>query len=158
MTLITASACPTGPRWTQRGGPVGDEKEHWIETLVSGRSFMDIGDLWGTRDEKVSVALGAGAQLATMADFAPLVHQLWEDLGAYCEARNVGGYGRLQLDVVELPSDRLGLMHDLGCCFGIVYHVPDPYRMQQAACRTMAMAPAPVGQIDAAPHGQIQGS
>lgn len=108
---------------------MSDNKNHWIETIVRGRSFMDVGGLWGTRNEKVSVALRAGARTATMADIAPFGHQLWQDFDTYCEERGVRGYGRAQLDVVELPGDCSGLVHDVVHCSGIIYHVPDPFRM-----------------------------
>lgn len=106
-----------------------DRKDRWIETRVAGKSFMDIGGLWGTRNEKVSVALNAGARTATMADIAPLDHQLWKDFDAHCRQRNVHGYGRAQLDIVEPPLEYADLVHDVVHCSGIIYHVPDPYRM-----------------------------
>jgi hypothetical protein len=90
---------------------------------------MDVGGLWGTRNEKVSVALKAGARGATMADIAPLEHSLWSDFDAHCRQLGVSGYGRVQLDVVEPPADCSGLVHDVVHCSGIIYHVPDPYRM-----------------------------
>lgn len=108
---------------------MADKKDHWIETLARGKSFMDIGGLWGTRNEKVSVALKAGASKATMADIAPLDHALWSDFDAHCQRMNVSGYGRTQLDIVEPPADSAGLVHDVVHCSGIIYHVPDPYRM-----------------------------
>lgn len=108
---------------------MADKKDRWIETLSAGKSFMDIGGLWGTRNEKVSVALKAGARVATMADITPLDHQLWRDLDEHCRQLGVTGYHRAQLDVVEPPADHASLVHDVVHCSGIIYHVPDPYRM-----------------------------
>lgn len=112
-----------------RSDVVADQKDLWIETIVRGKSFMDVGGLWGTRNEKVSVALGSGARTATMADIAPFGHKLWKDFDAYCDERGVHGYGRAHLDVVEPPGDCSGLVHEVVHCSGIIYHVPDPYRM-----------------------------
>lgn len=108
---------------------MSDQKDRWIETRVAGKSFMDIGGLWGTRNEKVSVALKADARKATMADIAPFDHQLWRDFDAHCRQRNASGYGRAHLDIVEPPLEYSDLVHDVVHCSGIIYHVPDPYRM-----------------------------
>jgi hypothetical protein len=108
---------------------MADKKDRWIETLSAGKSFMDVGGLWGTRNEKVSTALKAGARKATMADIAPLDHQLWRDFDEHCKQRGVTGYARTRLDVVEPPTDYSALVHDVVHCSGIIYHVPDPYRM-----------------------------
>lgn len=108
---------------------MSDPKDRWIEEHVRGKSFMDVGGLWGTRNEKVSLALRSGARTATMADIAPFRDKLWADFDAYCRARDVTGYGRAHLDVVELPDDCSGLTHDVVHCSGIIYHVPDPYRV-----------------------------
>jgi len=108
---------------------MADEKDHWIDTLVAGNSFMDVGGLWGTVNEKVTRALKAGARKATMADITPPGHQLWRDFDAHCRQLQASGYDCLQLDIVEPPKDHVALIHDVVHCSGIVYHVPDPYRM-----------------------------
>lgn len=108
---------------------MADKKDHWIATLAPGKRFMDVGGLWGTRNEKVSVALKARARLATMADIAPLDHQLWRDFDARCAELHVSGYARTHLDIVEPPAEYTALIHDVVHCSGIIYHVPDPYRM-----------------------------
>lgn len=106
-----------------------DPKDRWIADCVRDKSFMDVGGLWGTRNEKVSVALAAGARSATMADIAPFDHALWKDFDAWCAERGVHGYGRAHLDIIEPPDDCAALRHDVVHCSGIIYHVPDPYRM-----------------------------
>ena len=108
---------------------MADLKDRWIEALAPGKSFMDVGGLWGTRNEKVSVALKAGARAATMADIAPLGHQLWQDFDEHCRRLGISGYACTRLDVVEPPADQAALVHDVVHCSGIIYHVPDPYRM-----------------------------
>lgn len=118
-------------RWMDRPGnrDMSDGKDAWIEAVVRDKSFMDVGGLWGTRNEKVSLALKSGARTATMADIAPLGHQLWQDFDAHCGQLGVRGYGRARVDIMELPDDASGLMHDVVHCSGIIYHVPDPYRV-----------------------------
>jgi hypothetical protein len=108
---------------------MNDKKNQWIAEAVAGKSFMDIGGLWGTINEKVSVAVKAGAARATMADIAPLDHALWRDFDARCASLGIDGYAKRRLDIVEPPQDVSELRHDVVHCSGIIYHVPDPYRM-----------------------------
>lgn len=108
---------------------MGDKKDAWIAALVPGKSFMDIGGLWGTLNEKVSVALRAGAAHATMADIAPLDHSLWRDFDARCMQLGVNGYDKIQLDIVEPGPATSSLRADVVHCSGIIYHLPDPFRM-----------------------------
>ena len=46
-----------------------DIRDVFIRRVATGRSFVDVGALWGTVNEKVSVAKGAGA--TTMAWASP---------------------------------------------------------------------------------------
>lgn len=108
---------------------MSDKKDEWIRMLSPNKSFLDVGGLWGTKNEKVSVALRAGAAKATMADIAPLDHQLWKDFDLHCANLGVKGYGKIQLDIVEPGGDVRLLRHDVVHCSGIIYHLPDPYRM-----------------------------
>ena len=108
---------------------MSDKKDAWIQRLVPGQSFMDIGGLWGTLNEKVSVALRAGAASATMADIAPLDHSLWKDFDAHCQQMGVHGYNKARLDIVEPGPALASLRHDVVHCSGIIYHLPDPFRM-----------------------------
>jgi len=40
----------------------------WIKQYVQGKTFVDVGRLWGTVNEKVSVAAKAGARETSMID------------------------------------------------------------------------------------------
>lgn len=108
---------------------MNDKKNEWIAALSPGKSFMDVGGLWGTKNEKVSVAMKAGAASATMADIAPLDHHLWTDFDRHCAELGVSGYRKLRLDIVEPGTEVAMLKHDVVHCSGIIYHLPDPYRM-----------------------------
>ncbi|MGH8233685.1 MAG: hypothetical protein ACREPU_05745 [Rhodanobacteraceae bacterium] len=108
---------------------MNDKKDQWIAELVAGKSFMDVGGLWGTKNEKVSVAVNAGAARTTMADIAPLGHALWNDFDARCARLGIHGYAKRHLDIVELAQEVAEVHHQIVHCSGIIYHVPDPYRM-----------------------------
>jgi hypothetical protein len=81
---------------------MSDPKDDWIRSLAPGKTVADIGGLWGTRNEKVSVALGADA-----AFFVP---NLEEDtrvhLAAHFEALGLDIVGITRpMDVPWLGSD-----------------------------------------------------
>ena len=68
----------------RRGGRVN----RWIESCVRGRSFVDVGGLGGNAiNEKVTVALDAGAASATMIDIIPADHVFWQTFRAKCAAK-----------------------------------------------------------------------
>jgi hypothetical protein len=99
----------------------------WIGRLVPGRSFIDVGGLWGTHNEKVSVAARAGASSTTMVDFEPAGNALWQAFEARAAALGVSGHASIEanLDDPALP-ERIG-QFDVVHCSGVVYHCPDIY-------------------------------
>jgi hypothetical protein len=109
-----------------RGFKLPTSTEDWIAELVPGKSFADVGGLWGARNEKVTVALAAGARDASMIDIAPLGHKLWTDFDAHAAAKGFTDYARLQFDATS-PEFRLsGLSYDVVHCSGVIYHLPSP--------------------------------
>ena len=48
-----------------------DLRDDYIRRVVRGRSFADVGGLWGTVNEKVSVAAQAEARSVAMIDISP---------------------------------------------------------------------------------------
>ena len=48
-----------------------DVRDTYIRQVVAGKSFADVGGLWGTVNEKVSVAHAYGARALTMIDVSP---------------------------------------------------------------------------------------
>ena len=106
------------------GEPKAD-KDEWIRSLVNGLTFADVGGLWRAKNEKISVALKAGATAATMIDVEPMESKLWEDFRARCAVENVAGYDCIQADATA-PGfrERVGVF-DVVHCSGVIYHVPD---------------------------------
>src|SRR5436853_990019 len=101
------------------------DKDEWIRSLVNGQTFADVGGLWRAMNEKISVALKAGATAATMIDVEPLDSKLWEDFRARCALMNVSGYDCVQADAtVPDLRERVGAF-DVVHCAGVIYHVPD---------------------------------
>ena len=48
-----------------------DVRDSYIRQAVAGKSFADIGGLWGTVNEKVSVAHTHGVRTLSMVDVSP---------------------------------------------------------------------------------------
>ena len=108
------------------------DKDEWIRSLVNGQTFADVGGLWRAMNEKISVALKAGATAATMIDVEPLDSKLWEDFRARCALMNVSGYDCVQADAtVPDLRERVGAF-DVVHCAGVIYHVPDLDRVRVA--------------------------
>jgi hypothetical protein len=98
-----------------------------IRQLVPGRSFADIGGLWGTLNERVTPAILAGCASAIMVDEQEAGNYLWQAFDAHCAMRGVSGYRCVsaELNAPDLPA-RLGCF-DVLHCSGVLYHCPDPY-------------------------------
>jgi hypothetical protein len=99
-----------------------------IEDRVKGKTFADVGGLWGTKNERISTAVKAGATSATMIDAMPedsdwwtLFHKRMDSFGL------TGTYDSMRgnLDDTSLP-ERSGVF-DFVHCSGIIYHVPSPF-------------------------------
>ena len=54
-----------------------DVRDTYISQVVAEKSFVDVGGLWGTANEKVSVAHTHGARTLTMIDVSPVDSELW---------------------------------------------------------------------------------
>ena len=55
-----------------------DPRDAFITKVVKNKSFADVGGLWGTVNEKVSVAHAGGASTLAMVDISPPGDVLWE--------------------------------------------------------------------------------
>jgi hypothetical protein len=101
-------------------------QDRTIREYVAGLSFVDIGGLWGTLNEKVTVASLRGARSAAMADMQPHTSNLWQTFRDRCAALGVTGYSEycVNLDDPHL-GEKLG-SYDFVHSSGILYHVPSP--------------------------------
>ena len=102
------------------------EKHRWIAELAPTKSFADIGGLWGTVNETVSIAMRYGAREATMVDIQAAGSRWWTSFHERCAELGVSGYHSVVGDICD---DRF--VDDLGCfdithCSGILYHLPHP--------------------------------
>jgi hypothetical protein len=100
--------------------------EQWLQTLVPGKSFADVGGLWGTVNEKITVAAGVGAASVTMIDVTPLEQELWRKLEDRCVDLGLAEYRFIEADIndsallEDLPT------FDIVYSNGLIYHAPNP--------------------------------
>lgn len=102
-------------------------QNRWIRAAVEGgRSFADVGGLWGTRNERVSVAMLAGSGRTAMIDMQPFGHELWMAFYERCEGLGVSGYESLNADAMDSHLPEQVGMFDVVHCSGVIYHVSSP--------------------------------
>jgi SAM-dependent methyltransferase len=106
-------------------------RAQWVAAAAAGKSFAEVGGLWGTVNEQVTVAAQAGATSTTMIDVEPsdesdedpwrLFHERAASLGVTDTTCVVGS-----IDDPETVQ-RVGSF-DVVCCSGVIYHCPEPLR------------------------------
>ena len=105
---------------------MSDPRDRYIGRVVNGKSFADVGGLWGTVNEKVSVAHKCGANALTMIDVSPPAHDLWR---LFDERRQAVGMPEVQCisaDVLTIANTLPVVQFDVVHCSGVLYHMPDP--------------------------------
>lgn len=101
-------------------------QDRMIRQYCRGLSFIDVGGLWGTLNEKVSVASLAGAKLTAIADMQDFSSDLWQKFRDRCTGLGVTGYREFNANLDDGKfSDTVG-RYDFVHCSGIIYHAPSP--------------------------------
>jgi hypothetical protein len=103
-----------------------DVRDRFVQQVVKGKSFAEVGGLWGTVSEKASVAHAAGATELTMIDVTPLGTHWWLEFEKRRQALNVPPVRSISGDVMQLAETDPSLRFDVVHCSGILYHVPNP--------------------------------
>jgi SAM-dependent methyltransferase len=103
--------------------------ERWVAEAVPGRSFAEVGGLWGTVNEQVTVAARAGATATTMIDYAPSdggEEDLWRAFRERAESLGVTDTTCLSASIDDPETARRAGSFDVVCCNGVLYHCADP--------------------------------
>jgi hypothetical protein len=112
-------------------------RKEWIERAVPGRTFAEVGGLWGTVNEQVTVAAKAGARESTMIDIAAdggPAGYLWDRFRERCRQEGVDGYRCVRADINEPGVAERAGTYEIVHCSGVLYHCPEPlYTLQQFA-------------------------
>lgn len=103
-----------------------DPRDDFLSKVLKGKSFADVGGLWGIVNEKVSVAHSLGASALTMIDVAPSDNVLWQSFETRRRTLSLPQVECLSGDVVVLAADQSCPSYDVVHCSGVLYHAPHP--------------------------------
>jgi len=103
-----------------------DVRDRFVQQVVKGKTFAEVGGLWGTVSEKASVAHAAGASELTMIDISLAGSHWWQEFEKRRQALNVPPVRSISGDVMKLADADPSLRFDVVHCSGILYHVPNP--------------------------------
>jgi hypothetical protein len=104
-----------------------DNRDAFIAEVVPGRSFLEVGGLWGTVNEKATIAAAAGAERVGALDIWRSDSEWWAAFRNRCAERNVSGVTEI-IGSIDNPEivDCIGT-YDVVHCAGVLYHCPNPY-------------------------------
>jgi len=102
-----------------------------IRQHVPNLDFLDVGALWEARNEKVSVAMLAGAKSASIIDITPAGDEAWIRCRERCALLGVSGYAEYSHDLNDPQIHRKVGVFDFVYCSGVVYHTPSIFQALQ---------------------------
>jgi hypothetical protein len=105
-------------------------RQQWISQAAAGKSFIEVGGLWGVVNEQVTTAHAAGATRLTQID--PAGEDLWEPFRQRCVAAEVSDCECIVGDINDPGLTATVEPADVVHCSGVLYHSPHPlYTLQQ---------------------------
>lgn len=99
-----------------------DLRDEYMSRVVPGNTFADVGGLWGTVSEKVSVAHRMGATGLAMIDMQPEGNEWWQKFHERMRGLEVSGYQSICATIDQIKSGGYDVVH----CSGVLYHHPNP--------------------------------
>ena len=106
-----------------------DIRDRYIARVVKGKTFAEVGGLWGTVSEKVSVANKYGAVSLTMIDAMPASIHWWQDFRDRMTSLNIANYNCINRDITQIQLAEIGEPYDVVHCAGVLYHHPHPLQI-----------------------------
>ena len=104
--------------------------ERWIAETVAGKSFAEVGGLWGAvPNEQVTAAARAGAAATTMIDIAPEdggPDDLWKRFREHAASLGVTDTTCIRGSIDDPETAERAGSFDVVCCNGVLYHCPSP--------------------------------
>lgn len=101
---------------------MSDPRDDFLARVVQGKTFAEVGGLWGTVNERVSVAHKLGASEVTMIDVTEEGGALWQAFEERMREFGVANYRCISSDINSVE----GLDFDVVHCSGVLYHHPNP--------------------------------
>lgn len=137
-------------------------REEWIAAATPGRSFAEVGGLWGEVNEQVTVAAGAGASALTMLDVAPEEgpDDLWGAFRKRLDERGISGVRCIRGSVDDAEAIEAVGTVDVLHCSGVLYHCPEPLRtlrnLRSVVRQTLVLGTATMPEEVATSAGTIR--
>lgn len=97
---------------------------------MPGRTFAEVGGLWGVVNEQVTVAAAGGATELTMVDVAPEggPEDLWQAFRSRLAEHDVSDVRCLRGNIDDPAIVEAAGTFDVVHCSGVLYHCPEPLR------------------------------
>jgi SAM-dependent methyltransferase len=128
---------------------MSDPRDKYISRVVKGKSFADVGGLWGTVNEKVSVAYQYGAFALSMIDITPPGQDLWSKFEDRRRALGLPEVQCISADILSIGDSLPEVRFDVVHCSGVLYHVPDPVRLllslRKITCKYLVLTSSVTG-------------
>lgn len=124
---------------------MSDPRDEFIRRVSAGKSFADVGGLWGTVNEKVSVAHRAGASRLAMLDISVPDSAWWPKFRDRIRGEGVTQCHEVIVDIAQYQDERFDVVH----CSGVLYHHPNPMMILtglRRACRSHCVLTSAVTQ------------
>jgi hypothetical protein len=112
-----------------------DLRDEYIARVVSDKTFGEVGGLWGTVSEKVSVAHQHGATSLSMIDIQPEGNELWQKFHERMADLGIANVREISGDICEINNQDVVDPFDVVHCSGVLYHHPNPFVMLAALRR-----------------------
>ncbi len=103
--------------------------ERWIAEAVAGKTFAEVGGLWGTVNEQTTAAARNGASATTMIDIAPEdggPDDLWRLFRERAASLGVTDTTCINGSIDDPETAERAGSFDVVCCNGVLYHCPEP--------------------------------
>jgi hypothetical protein len=144
-------------RWRAwRGDAIGnyDQLEHYVKKHAPGKSFADIGCMWGVNGEYAFLAEAAGATAVTAVDvFGPTPEFDEKHRTRSSRVRFVLG------DITRTDTIARVGVSDVVLCAGVLYHHPSPFDLLVALrriCReTLILRTAAIPEVRGLPNAAV---
>ena len=138
-------------------------REEWIRSVVPGKTFAEVGGLWGTVNEQVTVAALGGAAETTMIDMAPETgdeHDLWRQFHERSASLGVSGTTCIRGSIDDPAIVERAGSFEVVHCSGVLYHAADPLATLQNLRRitreTLILGTATVPEVVETAAGRVE--
>jgi hypothetical protein len=139
-----------------------DLRRELISRTVPGKTFADVGGLWGTVNEQVTVAAHAGATATTMIDIASDSGEegnLWQLFRERAGSHGVTGTREVLGSIDDQATVERAGRFDVVHCGGVLYHAPNPLhtlrQLRTITRETLILGTATVPEAIDRPTGSV---